>query len=103
MHVGWKSHGKTGGANGPGNRSPGFLLSAAVTGAVMLEIRMDLPLPDCHRPYARRLPNGAWVRRVVLAQPEHLTIGILSNNRWSFDSNKELQGGNRFWTQGLTS
>jgi len=41
--------------------------------------------------------------RVVLAQPEHWTIGILSSNSGLSKSNNELRGVNRFRTQNFTS
>ena len=88
-----------GGANGLGDLNPSFFLSPARPGALIWGLGPTFLLPTATD---RTLGQGKWgtgPSLVVLLQPEHWTIGFLSNNIWSIGGDRRRPLVNQFLTQ----
>jgi hypothetical protein len=77
-----------GGANGLGDLNPTFFLSPAHPGKLIWGIEPTLLLPTATDPTLGQGKWGAGPSIVLLVQPKHWTIGVLSNNIWSFAGNQ---------------
>jgi hypothetical protein len=88
-----------GGANGLGDMNPTFFLSPAHTGKVIWGIGPTFLLPTATAPTLGQGKWGSGPSAVLLVQPEHWTIGFLSNNIWSFAGNEQRRHVNQFLTQ----
>ncbi len=88
-----------GGANGLGDMNPSFFLSPARPGKLIWGIGPSFLLPTATDPTLGQGKWGAGPSVVLLVQPEHWTIGFLSNNIWSFAGNEGRRRVNQFLTQ----
>lgn len=88
-----------GGANGLGDMNPSFFLSPAHTGKVIWGFGPTFLLPTATAPTLGQGKWGSGPSAVLLVQPEHWTIGVLSNNIWSFAGNEQRRHVNQFLTQ----
>ncbi len=89
----------SGGANGLGDLNPTFFLSPANPGKLIWGIGPTFLLPTATDP---TLGQGKWAAGpsiVLLVQPEHFTIGFLSNNVWSIGGERQRPLVNQFLTQ----
>jgi hypothetical protein len=89
----------TGGANGLGDLNPSFFLSPTRPGKLIWGVGPTFLLPTATDP---TLGQGKWAAGpsiVLLVQPEHWTIGFLSNNVWSIGGEKDRPEVNQFLTQ----
>ena len=90
---------RSGGANGLGDLNPSFFLSPARPGKLIWGLGPTFLLPTASEPTLGQGKWGAGPSVVLLTQPEHWTIGILSNNIWSFAGNQGRPRVNQFLTQ----
>lgn len=88
-----------GGANGLGDMNPTFFLSPAHTGKVIWGFGPTFQLPTATAPTLGQGKWGSGPSIVALVQPEHWTVGFLSNNIWSFAGNEQRRHVNQFLTQ----
>jgi hypothetical protein len=88
-----------GGANGLGDLNPTFFLSPAHPGKLIWGIGPTFLFPTATDPTLGQGKWGAGPSVVLLVQPEHWTIGVLSNNIWSFAGNEGRPRVNQFLTQ----
>jgi len=89
----------SGGANGLGDINPSFFLSPANPGKLIWGVGPTLLLPTATD---RTLGQGKWglgPSFVVLVQPKHMTVGLLSNNIWSVGGERRRPEVNQFLTQ----
>ncbi len=89
----------TGGANGLGDLNPTFFLSPARPGKLIWGIGPTFLLPTATDPTLGQGKWGAGPSIVLLVQPEHWTIGVLSNNIWSIGGDRRRPVVNQFLTQ----
>jgi hypothetical protein len=89
----------SGGANGLGDMNPTFFLSPARSGKIIWGIGPTFLLPTATDPTLGQGKWGTGPSVVVLAQPEHWTIGFLSNNVWSIGGDRRRPLVNQFLTQ----
>lgn len=90
---------RTGGANGLGDINPSVFLSPARPGKLIWGVGPTFLLPTGTDPTLGQGKWGAGPSLVLLVQPEHWTIGFLSNNIWSFAGERRLPDVNQFLTQ----
>jgi hypothetical protein len=90
---------RDGGANGLGDLNPSFFLSPAHPGKLIWGFGPTFLLPTATDPTLGQGKWGAGPSIVLLTQPEHWTIGFLSNNIWSFAGNAGRRRVNQFLTQ----
>jgi hypothetical protein len=88
-----------GGANGLGDMNPSFFLSPAHTGKLIWGLGPTFLLPTATAPTLGQGKWGSGQSAVLLVQPQHWTIGFLSNNIWSFAGNEQRLHVNQFLTQ----
>ena len=91
--------GASGGANGLGDINPAFFLSPAHPGKVIWGFGPTFLLPTATDPTLGQGKWGAGPSIVLLTQPEHWSLGVLSNNIWSFAGNEGRRRVNQFLTQ----
>ena len=89
----------TGGANGLGDVNPSFFLSPARPGKLIWGFGPTFLMPTATDPTLGQGKWGAGPSIVLLTQPEHWTVGFLSNNIWSFAGNQGRPRVNQFLTQ----
>ena len=89
----------SGGANGLGDLNPSFFLSPVHPGWLIWGIGPTFLMPTATDPTLGQGKWGAGPSIVLLTQSEHWTIGVLSNNIWSFAGNKGRDRVNQFLTQ----
>jgi hypothetical protein len=89
----------TGGANGLGDMNPSFFLSPAHASTLIWGFGPAFLLPTATAPTLGQGKWGAGPSLVLLTQPEHWSIGFLSNNIWSFAGNEQRRHVNQFLTQ----
>jgi len=89
----------TGGANGLGDLNPSFFLSPAHPGKLVWGIGPTFLLPTATDSTLGQGKWGAGPSIVLLTQPKHWTIGVLSNNIWSFAGNERRVRVNQFLAQ----
>ncbi len=89
----------TGGANGLGDLNPSFFLSPTRPGKLIWGIGPTFLLPTATDPTLGQGKWGAGPSLVLLVQPEHWTIGFLSNNVWSIGGERSRPLVNQFLTQ----
>jgi hypothetical protein len=94
-----KDSARDGGANGLGDLNPSFFLSPAHPGKLIWGFGPTFLLPTATDPTLGQGKWGAGPSIVLLTQPEHWTIGFLSNNIWSFAGNAGRRRVNQFLTQ----
>ena len=85
-----------GGANGLGDLNPTFFLSPAHPGKLIWGVGPTFLLPTATDRTLGQSKWGAAPSVVLLVQPEHWTIGVLSNNIWSFAGNQGRTRVNQF-------
>jgi hypothetical protein len=88
-----------GGANGLGDLNPSFFLSPAHPGKLVWGVGPTFLLPTATD---RTLGQGKWGAGptiVLLTQPKHWTVGVLTNNIWSFAGNEGRPRVNQFLAQ----
>jgi hypothetical protein len=85
-----------GGANGLGDLNPTFFLSPAHPGKLIWSVGPTFLLPTATDRTLGQSKWGAGPSVVLLVQPEHWTIGVLSNNIWSFAGNQGRTRVNQF-------
>jgi hypothetical protein len=88
-----------GGANGLGDLNPTFFLSPAHPGKLIWGFGPTFLAPTATEP---TLGQGKWAAGpsiVLLMQPQHWTLGFLTNNVWSFAGNEGRSRVNQFLTQ----
>jgi len=90
---------REGGANGLGDLNPSFFLSPAHPGKLIWGAGPTFLLPTATAPTLGQGKWGAGPSVVLLTQPKHWTIGVLSNNIWSFAGNDGRPRVNQFLTQ----
>ena len=90
---------RDGGANGLGDLNPSFFLSPAHPGKLIWGLGPTFLLPTATAPTLGQGKWGAGASIVLLTQPKHWTIGLLSNNIWSFAGNQGRPRVNQFLTQ----
>ena len=90
---------RDGGANGLGDLNPSFFLSPAHPGKLIWGVGPTFLLPTATDATLGQGKWGAGPSIVLLTQPEHWTIGVLSNNIWSFAGNQGRPRVNQFLTQ----
>jgi hypothetical protein len=88
-----------GGANGLGDLNPSFFLSPARPGKLVWGIGPTFLLPTATDATLGQGKWGVGPSIVLLIQPEHWTIGFLSNNVWSIGGEKGRPEVNQFLTQ----
>lgn len=88
-----------GGANGLGDLNPSFFLSPAHPGKLIWGFGPTILLPTATAPTLGQGKWGAGPSIVLLMQPKHWTVGILSNNIWSYAGNEGRPRVNQFLTQ----
>jgi hypothetical protein len=93
----------TGGANGLGDLNPSFFLSPANPGKLVWGFGPTFLLPTATAPTLGQGKWGAGPSIVLLVQPEHWTIGVLSNNIWSYAGNEKRIRVNQFLAQYFVS
>jgi hypothetical protein len=71
-------------------------LSPAKPGKLIWGVGPSLLLPTATYTTLGQGKWGAGPSLVLLAQPEHWTIGMVTNNIWSFAGNKERTPVNQF-------
>jgi hypothetical protein len=89
----------SGGANGLGDLNPSFFVSPAHPGRLIWGFGPAFLLPTATAPTLGQGKWGSGPSIVVLAQPQHWSLGVLSNNIWSFAGNRERSRVNQFLTQ----
>jgi hypothetical protein len=87
-----------GGANGLGDMNPTFFLSPAHPGRLIWGFGPTFLLPTATDPTLGQGKWGAGPSIVLLTQPRHWTLGLLSNI-WSFAGNRGRRHVNQFLTQ----
>jgi hypothetical protein len=90
---------RDGGANGLGDLNPTFFLSPAHPGKLIWGLGPTLLLPTATAPTLGQGKWGAGPSVVLLVQPKHWTLGVLSNNIWSYAGNEGRTRVNQFLTQ----
>lgn len=90
---------RTGGANGLGDLNPSFFLSPAHPGKLVWGLGPTFLLPTATDPTLGQGKWGAGPSVVLLMQPKHWSIGVLSNNIWSFAGDEGRSRVNQFLTQ----
>ncbi|HEV3330845.1 MAG TPA: neuromedin U [Bryobacteraceae bacterium] len=90
---------QAGGANGLGDLNPSFFLSPARPGKLIWGLGPAFLMPTATDPTLGQGKWGAGPSIVLLTQPQHWTLGFLSNNVWSFAGNKGRPRVNQFLTQ----
>jgi hypothetical protein len=85
-----------GGANGLGDLNPTFFLSPAHPGKLVWGFGPTFLAPTATSP---TLGQGKWGAGPSIVLPEHWTIGVLSNNIWSFAGNQGRVRVNQFLAQ----
>lgn len=88
-----------GGANGLGDLNPSFFLSPSHPGALIWGFGPTFLLPTATDPTLGQGKWGAGPSIVLLAQPQHFTLGLVANNIWSFAGNDRRERVNQFYTQ----
>ena len=88
-----------GGANGLGDMNPSFFLSPAHPGRLIWGFGPTFLLPTATDPSLGQGKWGSGPSAVMLVQPEHWTLGLLTNNIWSFAGNEGRRKVNQFLTQ----
>jgi hypothetical protein len=88
-----------GGANGFGDMNPSFFVSPAHTRGLIWGFGPTFLLPTATAPTLGQGKWGAGPSAVISVQPQHWTIGFLSNNIWSFAGNQQRRHVNQFLTQ----
>ena len=88
-----------GGANGLGDVNPTFFLSPAHPGKLIWGLGPTFLFPTATDPTLGQGKWGAGPSLVLLTQPEHWTLGFLSNNIWSVAGNEGHPRVNQFLTQ----
>ena len=89
----------SGGANGLGDLNPSLFLSPARPGKIIWGIGPTFLLPTATDQTLGQGKWGAGPSIVMLLQPEHWTIGFLSNNIWSIGGDRRRPLVNQFLTQ----
>jgi hypothetical protein len=87
------------GVYGLGDMNPTFFLSPAKPGKIIWGVGPALVLPTATSVY---LGQGKWSMGpsvVVLTQPGHWTLGVLTNNVWSYAGHSDRQNVNQFLLQ----
>lgn len=87
------------GVYGLGDLNPTFFLSPAKPGKVIWGVGPAIVLPTATSVY---LGQGKWSMGpsvVLLTQPGHWTLGLLTNNVWSFAGHSDRQDVNQFLLQ----
>lgn len=88
-----------GGANGLGDMNPTLFLSPARPGRLIWGFGPTFLLPTATDPTLGQGKWGSGPSAVLLMQPKHWTLGVLSNNIWSFAGNDGRPRVNQFLTQ----
>jgi hypothetical protein len=88
-----------GGANGLGDMNPSFFLSPSKPGKLIWGVGPSFLLPTATYTTLGQGKWGAGPSFVLLVQPEHWTIGMVTNNIWSFAGNKERTPVDQFYIQ----
>jgi hypothetical protein len=87
------------GVYGLGDMNPSFFLSPAKPGKVIWGVGPAIVLPTATSIY---LGQGKWSMGpsvVILTQPGHWTLGVLTNNVWSFAGHSDRQDVKQFLLQ----
>lgn len=85
-----------GGANGLGDINPTFLLSPVHPGKLIWGFGPTFLAPTATSPTLGEGKWGAGPSLVLLAQPKPWTIGVITNNIWSFAGNEQRRHVNQF-------
>jgi hypothetical protein len=85
--------------NGLGDLNPSFFLSSAHPGKLVWSVGPTFLLPTATDPTLGQGKWGAGPTIVLLVQPKHWTVGVLSNNMWSFAGNEGRPRVNLFLAQ----